>query len=167
MHIPPYYKKESWQRFFIGAFFGAVIAYVIIMYMYGSMYEKLYEENVNFASQVNDLKKQNEALLKDKDDLNEKSKQPLTVNSIEVDIINDKKLRLDTLIVHQLEDMIKEEINHIIGQDVSIVDESHQLLQSTIENKEFSVDEFAYFFEVTKLKISQSVKITVETKLSN
>lgn len=61
MHIPPYYKKESWQRFFIGAFFGAVIAYVIIMYMYGSMYEKLYEENVNFASQVNDLKKQNEA----------------------------------------------------------------------------------------------------------
>lgn len=168
MHIPPYYKKESWQRFFIGAFLGAVIAYMIIIYMYGSMYEKLYAENLELSSQIKSLQTQNEALLKDKDDLSEKSKEPLAVNTIEIEITNEEKLRLDSLIVYQLEEMIKEEINHIIGQDISVVENSHQLLISTIENKKFSVDEFSYFFQVTRLTIiSQRVKITVETKLSD
>lgn len=167
MHIPPYYKKKSWQRFFIGTFLGAVIAYMVIIYMYGSMYEKLYVENLEFSSQIKSLQKQNEALLKDKDDLSEKSKEPLTVNTIEIEIINEEKLRLDSLIVYQLEEMIKEEINHIIGQDVSVIDNSDLLLISTIENKVFPVDDFSYYFEVTRLTISQNVKITVKTKVSD
>lgn len=167
MHIPPYYKKESWQRFFIGTFVGAVIAYVIFIYMYGSMYEKLYEENIDLQSQVSTLKKQNDALLEDNEDLDEKSKDPITINAIEIDITNAEELRLDSLIILQLEEMIKDEIGHIIGQDLSIVTKSDQLLLSTIENKTYTVDDFSYHFEVTKLTISQTVRITVETKLSD
>lgn len=167
MHIPPYYKKESWQRFFIGAFVGAVIAYVIFIYMYGSMYEKLYEQNIDLQSQVNTLKKQNDALLEDNEDLDEKANEPIAIKSIEVEITNAEELRLDSLIVLQLEEMIKGEISHIIGEDLTVVGKSDHLLQSTIENKKYTIDDFSYHFEVTKLIISPTIRITVETKLSD
>src|SRR5690625_1401761 len=166
MHIPPYYKKKSWQRFLVGAFIGAVIAYFITIFMYGSMYERLVERNLDLQSQITELEKQNEVLLQDKKDLNEKSKAEITVDGIEIKIKNEKQLRLDRLITHQLEEMIKQEIDHIIGQDISVVAESDQLILSTIENKAFTVDEFTYYFEVSKLTISETVKITAEAKVS-
>lgn len=58
MHIPPYHKKKSWQRFFVGTFFGGVIAYCILLYMYGSMYENLLKQNLELHSQVSTLKNQ-------------------------------------------------------------------------------------------------------------
>lgn len=167
MHIPPYYKKPSWQRFFAGAFIGACIAYFIFVYMHGFMYEELMGENKDLQSKVAELKKQNEALLQDKEDLNKKSKEPLTVTSIEVSIVNEDELRLDKLIIHDLEELMKEEIDHIIGQKVSIIDESAQLLISSLENKEYKVDDFNYGFTIKKLTISKTLKITAEVELAD
>lgn len=167
MHIPPYHKRKSWQHFFVGVFAGAVIAYCIVLFMYGTMYEQLLANNLELQSQLTEIKSQNDALLQDKKDLNEKSKEPITVNKIEVIFTNAEQLRLDRLIIHQLEDMIKEEINHIIGQDINIVAESDKLLLSTIENKAFSIDDFTYYFEVLKLTISPDVKISVKAKVYN
>ncbi|WP_077327461.1 sporulation membrane protein YtrI [Virgibacillus siamensis] len=167
MHIPPYYKKPSWQRFFAGAFFGACIAYFIFVYMHGFMYEQLLGENKDLQSQVAELKKQNEALLQDNQDLNEKTEEPLTVNSIEITITNQDELRLDKLIIHDLEELMKEEIDHIIGKDVSIIDESAQLLISSLENKEYTVDDFNYGFTIKKLTISKTLKITAEAELAD
>ncbi|WP_188453422.1 sporulation membrane protein YtrI [Virgibacillus oceani] len=166
MHIPPYHKKESWQRFFVGALIGAVIAYCIVMYMYGSMYEKLFAEILDLQDKVTELKNHNDALLKAKEDLD----TPITVEKIEVDIVNDKELQLDndTLMKQQLEGLIKKEIDHIVGQDVTIVSESDKLLESTIENKEISIDEFTYSFTVTKLAIiTKTVIIEVKGEVSN
>ncbi|MBR3119554.1 sporulation membrane protein YtrI [Oceanobacillus profundus] len=167
MHIPPYHKKPSWQLFFAGAFIGGIIAYFILIYMYGTMYEELLAENLELSSQVNDLKEQNAALLQDKEDLSEKSEEPLTINSISVTIVDGERLKLDRLIEHQLEEMVKEQISHIIGQEISIIDKSDQLLQSTIENKGFTIDDFTYYFEVKKLTISTDLKIEIIPQLSN
>ncbi|MEK3908919.1 sporulation membrane protein YtrI [Oceanobacillus sp. FSL W7-1309] len=167
MHIPPYHKKPSWQLFFAGAFIGGIIAYFILIYMYGTMYEELLAENLELSSQVNDLKEQNAALLQDKEDLSEKSEEPLTINSISVTIVDGERLKLDRLIEHQLEEMVKEQISHIIGQEISIIDKSDQLLQSTIENKGFTIDDFTYYFEVKKLTISMDLKIEIIPQLSN
>ncbi|MFD1038112.1 sporulation membrane protein YtrI [Virgibacillus byunsanensis] len=167
MHIPPYHKKPSWQRFLIGIVIGGIIAYCIVIFMYGAMYERLLEQNLDLQSQVTELKNQNEALLEDKEDLDEKAKEPLVINTVEVKITNEEQLRLDRLIIHQLEEMVKQEISHVIGQDINVIDKSDQLLISTIENKGFTVDDFTYYFDVSKLTISQTVKLTVEAKVSN
>lgn len=135
--------------------------------MYGTMYEELLAENLELSSQVNDLKEQNAALLQDKEDLSEKSEEPLTINSISVTIVDGERLKLDRLIEHQLEEMVKEQISHIIGQEISIIDKSDQLLQSTIENKGFTIDDFTYYFEVKKLTISMDLKIEIIPQLSN
>jgi len=167
MHIPPYHKKAGWQRFFAGVFFGGIIAYFILLYMYGTMYEELIAENLALTSELSDLKLQNQALLSDKEDLTEKSQQPLTVSTIEVTIENNEQIKMDLLIEQQLEDMLKEEINHLIGQEIAIVTKSDQLLISTIENKRFTVDEITYFFDVRVLTIATELKIIVSPKLSD
>ncbi|MGP4108320.1 sporulation membrane protein YtrI [Virgibacillus sp. L01] len=167
MHIPPYHKRKGWQRFLVGTVIGAIIAYFIFVYMHGYMYEQLLEENRDLQSQVNELENQNEALLKDNKDLDEKSKESLTVDSIEIEITNKDELRLDRLIIHDLEELMKKEIEDIIGQDLTIVSESSELLKSTIQNKNFKVDDFTYKFAVQTLVITPTVKITVEAEISN
>ncbi|WP_404453540.1 hypothetical protein LG329_03770 [Virgibacillus necropolis] len=166
MHIPPYHKRKSWQRFMVGTFFGAIIAYCVLLYMYGSMYENLMEENLELKSQVTDLQDQNEALLKDKENLNQQTKESDTVQTIEISITNEKELK-DKLIVHQLEQLIKEEISHIVGQDIRTVYDSNQLLMSTIENKRFTVDEMTYTFTIEKLLIAATVEITMEAEIES
>ncbi|AXI09677.1 hypothetical protein CV093_13175 [Oceanobacillus sp. 143] len=167
MHIPPYHKKPSWQRFLAGAAIGSVLSYCLLMYMYGYQYEKLIAENYELQAEVTKLKAQNEALLKDKEDLSEKSNQSLTVQAIEVEITNGTELKLDRLITFQLEEMMKAAIHSIIGEPINVVAGSEELLVSTIENKGFTVDDFTYYFDITRLTmISQTVKITVKTKLS-
>lgn len=156
MHIPPYYKKKSWQRFLVGTFFGAVIGYCILLYMYGSMYEDLLGQNIELQSQVKELK-----LLQDKED-DQKPKESYTVNRIEISITNEEELKLDKLLKQQLEDLILEEIDHIIGQDVRVIAGSDKLLESTIENKDFTIDDLTYTFSMHKLIIGKTVKLTLE-----
>lgn len=166
MHIPPYHKKKSWQRFLVGTFFGGIIAYCILLYMYGSMYEDLLEQNLDLQSQVTTLTSQNKSLLKDKEDLDQQTKESETVKSIEIVIPNEEELKLDELIIYQLEQLIKEEISHLIGQDVNIVSESEQLLYSTIENKSFRVDDMTYKFTVLKLSIiEETMKLTLKAEI--
>jgi len=163
MHIPPYHKRKSWQRFFVGLFCGGFIAYFILIYMYGAMYEELLEENFQFNEAMNDLKKQNEVLLQDQTDLN----APLTVNEIEIIIDNPEAVKLDSLLVSQLKGLIKQEIGHLIGVEVNTISESNQLLISAVENKNFKVDETTYQFTISMLIIHSTLKLTVETRLLN
>ncbi|MFD2046311.1 sporulation membrane protein YtrI [Ornithinibacillus salinisoli] len=167
MHIPPYHKKPGWQRFLAGVFFGALISYFVLIFMYATMYERLLEENSNIRSELTEAKNYIKALEEDKQNLDEKSKQPITVESIELEITNAEQLRIDKLLLVQLEDLMKEEIKHIIGQDVNTVYESNQLLEATIENKDFKVDDFIYTFEIKRLLINKKVKISAEAKISN
>ncbi|GAA0429566.1 hypothetical protein GCM10008983_02410 [Lentibacillus halophilus] len=163
MHIPPYYKKTTWQRFLAGAFAGSIIGYLIFVYMYGSMYGQMLEENRELKSEVTELKNENDALLDDKKDLNEKTKESAKVGSITITITNDDDLP-DRLITHELEELIKDEINHIVGKEVSVISESDELLEATIENKEFTIDDFTFTCTVRKLIITPTVKLSVKAE---
>ncbi|SHF78476.1 sporulation membrane protein YtrI [Ornithinibacillus halophilus] len=167
MHIPPYYKKPGWQRFFVGVFFGGLISYFVVIYMYGSMYGQLLEENTKLDSELKNAEKRIETLEENNANLDEQSKKPIAVEEIEMTIVNAEQLKLDSLITHQLEELVKEEVDQIIGEDVNIVTESSALIISSIENKNFKVDDFSYAFEVKQITIAKQVKIVVEAELSN
>ncbi|MFC3040103.1 sporulation membrane protein YtrI [Virgibacillus xinjiangensis] len=166
MHIPPYHRRKSWQRFIAGAVIGAVLAYMVYLYIYGSLYEQLLQENYQIQAELDEVKRHNEALLEDNEELDKRSNQPLTVETIQVKISNGSELK-DELIIHQLEEMMKEEINHLVGKDLSSIAGSDELLISTIENKSFTIDGFTYSFKIEKLIISTDVKLTAEAELSN
>ncbi|MBM7572878.1 sporulation membrane protein YtrI [Aquibacillus albus] len=164
MHIPPYYKKESWQKFLVGAFLGAIIAYAIFIYMYGQFYERWVEENLALRSELNDLESNYNTL---KEEFNAKSKEKVTVNAIEVSIMNQKQLKLDSLIVHQLEELIKEQIKDVLGKDIESLSENYTLLTSTIENKIYKVDGFSYSASVNQLFLTSTLRLNVQLKISN
>src|SRR5690625_6567404 len=81
MHIYPYHRKKTWQRFLLGALFGAIIAYTLFSFMHGKMYEQLLSENIQLKSTIRQVEKQNEALLEDKENLEDHT---LTVRSIAI-----------------------------------------------------------------------------------
>lgn len=163
MHVPQVRGRKKRQQFLLGLFVGFLCGYGLLMYMYGTMYEELYEENLTLSMKVEELEKINESLIKDQEKENE---QQMSVSAIEIEITNHRQLKLDRLIVHQLSEMVKKEIQHIIGQDLHIISESDQLLISTIENKDFTIDDFTYKFEIKKLTITQTVKIQLLAKIS-
>jgi len=167
MHIPPFYKKTTWQRFFAGTLIGGIIAYGVLLYMYGAMYEELLAQNRSFQSEITDLQNQNEALIEDREELDEMAEKVLTIDTVEVSIANSEELRLDRLLIHDLEEMVKQEVNHIIGQDLSVIGQSDMLLVSTIENKEYTIDDFNYELDVKLLTIWETVRITVEATHTN
>lgn len=166
MHIPQLKNKNSWQRLIVGFFSGAVVSYGVIMFMYGSMYEKLFEENLMLQAEINELEGLYESLLETQKEEKEKNKEKIAVETIEITIMNAEDLEIDRLTVHQLTDMIKREINNIIGQEITSLSSSDHLLVSTIENKRFSIDDFNYAFEVKQMTISTIVKLKLEAKRS-
>lgn len=166
MHIQPYHKKPGWQRFFAGAFFGGLIAYAVFMYMHGVMQERLLEENLTLQAETGELRRQNEALLRDNKDLGEKTKEGMTIETIEIEILNEKQMRMDRLITHQIEELMKEEIGQIVGESIESVAENDQLLISTIENETYKIDDFSYKLEIEKLVISKTVRITAKAEFA-
>lgn len=165
MHIPKLYNRRGWQRFFVGTFFGAVFAYLALLYMHGSMQEEMLREQLELSSRIKELERQNKSLLADKEDLDDLRIKETTITDIEVKIMNKDKLKLDRLLRHQLEEIIIDEIEHLIGETVDTVAKSDTLLVSTIENKIFSIDDFSYKMEIKKLVISQKIYLEMNAKL--
>src|SRR5699024_4882860 len=114
MHIPPYHKKRSWQIFFVGVFVGAVLAYTVFVFMYVKMYENILSEHLQSQTKASELKRQNQALLEDKEDLEEQSNPKIL--AIKIQFTNSDELQLHRLITHQLEDYLKNELQSIIGK---------------------------------------------------
>lgn len=163
MHIPPYHKQPAWQRFFVGMLFGAIIAYLVLVYMQGAMYEELILENIEKEELISDLRSQNEALLQDQDD----KSAATTVQEIEITLINPDVLKKNSLLESQLKSLIKQEINHLIGIEITVLSASDELLVSAIENKTFTLDNRSYQFLLKRTTISPTLKLKVETKLLN
>ena len=167
MHVPRYHKKPGWQRFLVGMLFGALISYWVVIFMYGTMYQEKVIENSKLHEELNDAENRIQALEKDNEDLNEKSKQKIVIEEIELEILNAKELKIDMLLQNELESLVKEEIKDIIGKDLLMVAESDTLLLSSIENKSYKVDDFSYDFEIKRLIIAPTVRIIVNGKISN
>ncbi|MFS0673061.1 sporulation membrane protein YtrI [Ornithinibacillus sp. 179-J 7C1 HS] len=167
MHVPRYHKKPGWQRFLVGMLFGALISYWVVIFMYGTMYQEKVIENSKLHEELNDAENRILALEKDNEDLNEKSKQKIVIEEIELEILNAKELKIDMLLQNELEGLVKEEIKDIIGKDLLMVAESDTLLLSSIENKSYKVDDFSYDFEIKRLIIAPTVRIIVNGKISN
>lgn len=164
MHISPYHKKRSVQHFLLGVFTGTIIAYLIFTYMYGKMYEDVLLDKIQLQTKVSEVERQNEVLLLAKEDLQEKA--ILTIDAIEITFLNTDELKLDRLITHQFEDLIKQELTDIIGKDSQSVALNDEMLIMLIENKKYIIDDLTYEFKVRKLTISNKIKLTLFINLT-
>ncbi len=167
MHIPPYYKRESWQRFLAGNFVGAIIAFFVFVYMYGQLYEGWVEENLELHAKLQEITANYEALQESNKELDQRYQQKTAISSIEIEISNQKKLNLDDLIIREFEEAVKQEINEVIGKEVDSLSENYSFLIHTIENKTYKIDEFAYQAQVDHLFITETLKAHITLTLAD
>src|SRR5699024_7504227 len=114
---------------------------------------------VRMRTENNKLVRQNTALLEDKYDLEEKSSPD--VLSVSIDFMNREKLHLDKLITHQLEDLIKHELDPVIGKNVESIMENDQLVIDRIEDKTYTIDDLSYKIDVKKISITKTIKLSL------
>ncbi|RCW66307.1 sporulation membrane protein YtrI [Saliterribacillus persicus] len=169
MHIPPYYKRSSWQRFFSGCVIGSILAYLIFLFIYGRFYEEWVEENLYLRSQLRDLEKNYQTLEENHLALDKKSKENILIEEVNVQFENLKALKLqnDRMMVHQLEEAVKQEIEHIIGKEIDVVSETVELLITSVENKRYKVDEFYFQAEINTLILSNVTVVKINLNTSN
>ena len=56
MHIPPYYKKRTWQSFFLGVLAGVIVGYIFFLFVYGKHTERWIEENMEIRTELKQVK---------------------------------------------------------------------------------------------------------------
>ncbi|WP_182201075.1 sporulation membrane protein YtrI [Paraliobacillus salinarum] len=167
MHIPPYYKRESWQRFLAGTFVGAMIAFFIFVYMYGQLYEGWIEENLELRAQLQEIKSNYQALEENNKQLDQRYQKRSTVSSIEIKITNQNQLDLDNLIIREFEETIKQEINEAIGKEVDDLSKNFSFLIRTLENKVYSIHNFSYQADVQHLFIKETLEVHIKLHPAN
>ncbi|MGP4041599.1 sporulation membrane protein YtrI [Gracilibacillus sp. D59] len=168
MHIPPYHKRPSWQRFLAGVAIGTIIGYIIFIYMFGELQEKWIEENLALRGDLQDLKLDYENLRKNHEALDQQTKKGLQVTEINIEFLNLEELNIesDRIMIRQLEEAIRKEAAHAVGKSVDDIVGSIDLLLGTIENKTINIDDFRFQAEVKRIIISETLYLSIKLKMA-
>ncbi|MGP4062571.1 sporulation membrane protein YtrI [Halobacillus sp. H74] len=163
MHFPHYHKKKEWRRLFAGIVLGAVIGYAVFIYIHGELQEKYTEEHIEMTAKMSELEAKYEGLLNNQEQGTDQ--KPLTVTDLAVSYTNAKKLEVDLLTQHQLTTLVKDQLSTIPGKDITVIADQVDLMISTVENKNYVVDDFTYELKVTRLIVSEVITLNLEIKL--
>ncbi|SFB17396.1 MULTISPECIES: sporulation membrane protein YtrI [unclassified Bacillus (in: firmicutes)] len=166
MRIPPFYRQSSWQRLFGGMAIGAIISWLVFIYIYGVLQEK----------QAKLLHKQSDTIMELKSDikiwqdefqaLNKKNMEQLTVQKISVKIANgDKYDELDAFSIFEVEQEINEDLDVMKAKDLESVFKSRSLLKKAIENKTVKINDKRYRLQVKEVFIYTTLSIQVNLLL--
>ncbi|MFY4774612.1 sporulation membrane protein YtrI [Metabacillus sp. RGM 3146] len=162
MRIPPYYRQPSWQRFFVGAFIGAIISWCVFLFTYGVFHERLV---YIVHKQQDTIRGQNQRLKIWEEDikiLNKETIEKLTVNDVKVHLTNADRYDLSTLTIFKIENNVKEDISDVIARDIESVFKSRKLLKKAIENKVYKLDDKSYRLKITEMAIYTTVYVELE-----
>lgn len=166
MRIPPYFYSRNFQRFFSGIIIGAIISWLIFLYIFGHMQEDQVKLIHKQEERIADLVKEKDIWQEDFKKLNEKNKELLTVQSISLKITNASKYKIDAFSVFDTQEKIKKDISNVLAKDLTIVYNSRELLEKTIENKPVKLNGRTYQLTVTNMVIYTTLHIEVELSLA-
>ncbi|WP_181349835.1 sporulation membrane protein YtrI [Thalassobacillus sp. CUG 92003] len=161
MHIPPYYKRREWQWLLTGVVVGAIIAYIFFLFIHGRIYERITEESIDLQTELTQLESKYEGLLESQEQEEEQKTDIQQIQELEVAFINDDRLEVDRLTKHQLEAMVKDELQSIIGKQIEDLAQNPDLVISVIENKRFKIDDVNYLLEVRFLALAPQTRLRI------
>ncbi|SFM08067.1 hypothetical protein SAMN04487943_107180 [Gracilibacillus orientalis] len=169
MHIPPYHKRPSWQRFLAGVAIGTIIGYIIFIYMFGELQEKWIEENLALRGDLQNLNQSYENLRKNHETLDQQTKKGLQVKEINIEFLNLKELNIDNdrIMIQQLEEAVRTEAAHAVGKNINDMADSIDLLIATIENKTINIDDFKFQAEIQRIIVSETLYLSIQLKMAD
>jgi len=162
MRIPPLYRKPDWQRFFAGAAIGGAISWCIFLYIYGVWQEENTELIKKQQQAIIDLNDEKRIWQEEYKEINKRKIEQLTVQKINIRIMNAEKYKLDSLSVLETEDSVRDDISMMLAKDIDTVYKSKDLLKKIIENKQVKMNGKRYKLKVKEMIIYTNLTIQLE-----
>mgnify|MGYP001176804707 FL=1 len=167
MRIPPYYEKRQWQIFFFGAVIGGIVGWLVLLFIYGELQERQAATIQMQKELIQSLEEEKNIWQEEFQKLNEKNNEQLTVQAIDVKIINADKYKIDSLSKYEAEEAIKEDIRIVLAKDLEFVYNSRELIKKTIENKPIKINDKRYKFVVKEMLVYTNLLIHLEIQLAD
>ncbi|MFK2824650.1 sporulation protein [Bacillus sp. B190/17] len=168
MRVPSLYNKPKVRWLLSGAAIGFCISWLLFLYMFGAMQERqavLLEKQKNH---MNNLKVQLSIWQEEYQELNKKNLHKLTVQDIEVDIMNYKKYGIDDAqSIFSAKEQIKEDLSVLYAKDLETVYSHKELIRQTIENKTLKINKRNYSLHVKEWYFYTTIHIQLEMELED
>ncbi|CAH2716091.1 Sporulation membrane protein YtrI [Neobacillus rhizosphaerae] len=162
MRIPPFYRKPAFQRFFGGMAVGGAISWCIFLYIYGVWQERNTELLQKQQQEIVDLNNEKKIWQDEYKEMNKRNLEQLTIQKINIKIVNWEKYKLDSLSVLETEDSVRDDINMMLAKDLETVYKSKDLLKKIIENKPVKINEKRYKLKVKEMVIYTNLTMQLE-----
>lgn len=162
MRIPPYYRRPSWQRFFAGMAIGGAISWCIFIYIFGVWQEKHTALIDKQSEKIIDLENEKKIWQEEYKEINKRTIEQLTIQKINVKIINGEKYKLDMLSVSEIEDSVKDDISMMLAKDMETVYKSKELIKKIIQNKPVKINDKRYKLKIKEMVIFTTLSIQLE-----
>lgn len=168
MRVPNLYRSTGFQRMVFGATLGAIVSWIMFLFIFGEMQEDQVTKIRKQDEQIANLTKEKNIWQEDFKKLNEKNKELLTVQDFTVKMTNTGKYKIDPLSVFEAEEKVKKDIaSMILAKDLDEVFKSRGLLIKVIENKPEEINDRLYKMKVTQIIFYTTVIIELELSLAN
>lgn len=167
MRIPPYYQNRSWQRFLAGVFIGAIVGWLIFLFMFGQLQNNQVSLILEQQLKIRDLEYAKEIWQKDYEKWNEENQKKLKIEEINIYFTNEKRLLLNEYIKYQLQEAIKADIKTLIKMDIESVAKNNELIIKTIENKIITIEGQKYQMKVHQFHLFTRLDLYLKIELLN
>ncbi|MEH6949466.1 sporulation membrane protein YtrI [Bacillus sp. JJ634] len=162
MRIPPYHRNPTWQRFLAGVALGSLISWVLFFYLFGIQQERQIVKIQEQEETILNLNQKISIWEEEYHKLNEQTEKGLTIQDVQVKIINGSYYKLDSLSIAETEEAIRDDLASLIAKDVKTIYNGRILLKKSIENKIIDINKKKYRLEVTELIFYTDMYIEVK-----
>lgn len=166
MRIPAKDQMREWRRLFVGMALGAIISWLIFLYIYGEWQEEYSKTIKEQREDIRTLEKEKEIWQEDIQKLNKENEDKLTIQQINVKIINHEKYNLDLFSVHEFEEAIKEDIRTLLTKDIETAYKSRELIRRTIENRSFVAHDKRYRLQIKEVVYYTTLSIELNLQFA-
>ncbi|MFA9457154.1 sporulation membrane protein YtrI [Halalkalibacter sp. AB-rgal2] len=153
------YKRTTFQRFLAGFIIGVLCGWFFFLFQYGQLYNALMIQLSEQRSTIITLEARIAELNSEQTKLNEENQKKLTIQSIEVELSNARRLRLNQLTQLELRTQIIEELQHLEREDIETVASMKDLMIRALENKVFNVDDNEFQVDVQEIYLFTTLRI--------
>lgn len=151
MRIPSYKQFLEWRRLFVGMAIGAVVSWLVFLYIYGEWQEEYSMKIKKQEDEIRELQTEKKIWQEDVEKLNKENEEKLKIQNIEVRITNYEKYKLDLYSAYEIEEAVKGDIRTLLTKDIETAFKSRELLKRTIENKTFKIHDKRYRLQVKEI----------------
>lgn len=162
MRVPSLYRRPGRQRFFAGMAVGGAVSWCIFLYIYGVFQEENTELIRKQQEDIVDLNNEKKIWQEEYKLLNKRNIEQLTVQKINIKIINSEKYKLDSLSVLETENSVRDDISMMLAKDLETVYKSKDLLKKIIEHKPVKINDKRYKLNVKEMIIYTNLTIQLE-----